>query len=533
VTGVYVAFGVSLIVLVLFLLIATVSRRYVKVPPNVVAVISGRKRRITTPEGASQTVGFRVVRGGAAIVWPVIERLDFMSLEAMNLLIEVRKAITREGVALNVDAVANVRIGSDDASIMAAAERFLTFRVEDIRSIVLKTLEGQLRAVLAVLTIERANDSREEFQQSVTTAASADLAKMGIQIDNIVIQAIWDDVGYLEALGKKRTAEVKRDAEVGAAQAHREQTEKVASAELAAAQARAVADQQIAAAEKARDVAKAEYQAEIEAANAKSSQAGPLANATAMRQVRIAEVEVERAETESRIGVEEKRIEQSRKAQEADIVVPAVARREATVAEAEGRREALIAEGAGESSKRKALADARQTELTAEATGRQANLLAEAEGERAKLLAQAEGERARLLAEAEGKEKLAQALNAMNEAAQLLQILPTIMEAVPEVADRITRHLAEIDKVTILDMGGGNGSNGGGGMNRFLSSATSAVKQTFEVVRETTGIDIEGASRRVVDNLGLANARGPNGAAAANGAPAPLPPKPAPDETEE
>jgi len=211
-----------------------------------------------------------------------------------------------------------------------------------------------------------------------------------------------------------------------------------------------------------------------------------------------------------------------------------MALKEATVAQAEGRREALIADGAGEGNKRKALAEARQAELTAEATGRQANLLAEAAGERAKLLAQAEGERARLLAEAEGKEKLAHALNAMNEAAQLLQILPTIMEAIPEVADRITRHLAEIDKVTILDMGGGNG---GGGMNRFLSSATSAVKQTFEVVRETTGIDIEGASRRVVDNLGLGKSPGPNGSGSAPpGGPdggATRLPRPKPDETEE
>jgi flotillin len=502
--------GVVLILLVLFLVIATVSQRYVKVPPNLVAVISGRRRTYVDSAGVRHAVGFRVVRGGATVVWPVIERLDYLSLEEMNLLIEVRKAITSEGVPLNVDSVANVRIGSDDASIMAAAERFLTFSVEDIHSIVLKTLEGQLRAVLAGLTVERANDSREEFQQSVTAAASADLAKMGVQIDNIVIQAIWDEVGYLEALGKKRTAEVKRDAEIGAADARRQEVEKVAANDLAAAQARALADQKISEAEKARDVARAQYQAEISAAAAKSAQAGPLADAMAMKDVRIAEVEVEKAETEARIGVEEKRIEQSRKAQEADIVVPAMAKRDATIAEAEGRRQALIAEGDGESSKRTVLAQARQAELEAEANGRKVSLLADAEGERMKLLAQAEGERARLLAEAEGKEKLAEALNAMNEAAQLLQILPTIMQAMPEVADRITRHLAEIDKVTILDMGGnGNGSgNGHGGLNRFLSSATGAMKQTFEVVRETTGIDIENASRRVVENLGMGRSNG-------------------------
>jgi flotillin len=510
----FVALGVILIVLVLILIISTVSRRYIKVPPNVVAVISGRRRHLTAPDGTKRAVGFRVVRGGATIVWPVIERLDFMSLEEMNLLIEVRKAITKEGVPLNVDAVANVRIGSDDSSIMAAAERFLTFNNEAIRTIVLKTLEGQLRAVLAGLTIEKANDSREEFQQLVTSAAASDLAKMGIQIDNIVIQAIWDDVGYLEALGKRRTAEVKRDAEIGAADAQREQVERVAAADLAGARARTQADRDIAAAEKERDVGKAQYLAEIQSAQATASQAGPLAQAQAHRNVRIAEVEVEKAETEAQIGVEEKRIEQSRKAQEADIVVPALARKDATVAEAQGRREALIAEGEGESQKRTSLASARQTELEAEAAGRRVGLLAEAEGEKAKLLAFAEGERARLLAEAEGKEKLAQALNAMNDAAQLLQILPTIMQTIPEVADRITRHLAEIDKVSILDFGGG-GNGQGNAVNSMVGSATAAVKQTFEVVKETTGIDLEGATQRVVGNLGFneggskpANSRG-------------------------
>jgi len=507
-SAIFVALGVILIVLVLFLITATVSRRYIKVPPNVVAVISGRRRSITGPDGVRRHVGFRVVRGGATIVWPVVERLDFLSLEEMNLLIEVRKAITKEGVPLNVDAVANVRIGSDDASIMAAAERFLTFDNEAIRLIVLKTLEGQLRAVLAGLSIEKANDSREEFQQLVTSAAASDLAKMGIQIDNVVIQAIWDDVGYLEALGKKRTAEVKRDAEVGAAEAQREQVEKVAAAELAAAQARAEADRSIAEAEKTRDVGKAEFAAKVRAAEATAAQAGPLADAQAMRQVRVAEVEVEKAETEARIGVEEKRIEQSRKAAEADVVVPALARKEATVAEADGRRQATMAEGDGESAKRKALAAARQSELEAEARGKKANLLAEADGEQAKLLAQAEGERALLLAEAEGKEKLALALNTMNDAAQLLQILPTIMQTMPEVADRITRHLAEIDKVSILDFGGSNGRNGGGSaVNNLVSTATAAVKQTFEVVKETTGIDLEGATQRVVQNLGFAAER--------------------------
>lgn len=529
--AIFVALGVILIVLVLILIISTVSRRYVKVPPNVVAVISGRRRHITQPDGTRRAVGFRVVRGGATIVWPVIERLDFMSLEEMNLFVEVRKAITKEGVPLNVDAVANVRIGSDDASIMAAAERFLTFGAESLRNVILKTLEGQLRAVLAGLTIEKANASREEFQQLVTSAAASDLAKMGIQIDNIVIQAIWDDVGYLEALGKKRTAEVKRDAEIGAADAHREQAEKVAAADLAAAQARAAADRNIAAAEKERDVARAAYLAEIQGAQAKASQAGPLSEAQAKRDVRIAEVEIERAETEARIGVEAKRIEQSDKAAEADIIVPARARKEATIAEAEGRREALIAEGTGESQKRTSLASARQKELEAEAEGRRVNLLAEAEGERAKLLANAEGERARLLAEAEGKEKLAQALNAMNEAAQLLQILPTIMQTMPEVADRITRHLAEIDKVSILDFGGG--SNGrGSAVNNLVGSATAAVKQTFEVVKETTGIDLEGATQRVVNNLGFGDGeenRSPRGRRAIK----PVVEQAVPDETEE
>ena len=175
---------------------------------------------------------------------------------------------------------------------------------------------------------------------------------MGVQIDNIVVQAIWDEVGYLEALGKKRTAEVKRDAEIGAADAQREQVERVASADLAGSQARALADQRIVQAEKARDVARADYLAEVQAAVA-SAQAGPLAEATAIRVVRIAEVEVEKAETEARIGVEESASSRP-KSQEADIVVPAMARREAVIAEAEGsaRHSSLTATVKAPSAKR-------------------------------------------------------------------------------------------------------------------------------------------------------------------------------------
>lgn len=181
------------------------SSNYVKVPPSSVAVFYGRKHRIVDEQGHASTVGFRVVRGGAALRLPVLEKVAYLSLNVLSIPLEIERAYTREGVPVTVEAVANVKIASDDVSLRAAAERFLGMDPKEIRGVIFQTLEGHLRAILGNLTVEEINTDRQAFAQKMAGEAAVDLKRMGVGIDILTIQQISDEQGYLEALGKKRT----------------------------------------------------------------------------------------------------------------------------------------------------------------------------------------------------------------------------------------------------------------------------------------------------------------------------------------
>jgi len=181
---------------------ALFSRNYLKVPPNLVAVLSGRKRKL--PDG--RLVGYRMVRGGAALRIPLLEKVDYLSLNVITIPLEIRRAYTIQGVPVSVKAVANVKIRSDETSLHAAAERFLGMTHDDIQQVIFQTLEGHLRSILGTLTVEEVNSDRNSFAQKLTSEAANDLEKMGLGVDVLTIQEVSDDEDYLNALGKRRTA---------------------------------------------------------------------------------------------------------------------------------------------------------------------------------------------------------------------------------------------------------------------------------------------------------------------------------------
>ena len=214
----FVPFVVVLVVLALIIAMALFSRNYIKVPPNAVAVLSGRKRK--TADG--KQVGYRVVNGGATFRFPLLEQVDYLSLNVFTIPLEIKRAYTLKGVPIFVKAVANVKIKSDDISLRAAAERFLGMPPDQIQKVIFQTLEGHLRAILGTLTVEEVNSDRQSFAQKLTSEAAQDLERMGIGVDVLTVQEISDEEGYLDALGKKRTAEVKRDGTIGEAEATRD-----------------------------------------------------------------------------------------------------------------------------------------------------------------------------------------------------------------------------------------------------------------------------------------------------------------------
>src|SRR4029079_14512864 len=245
--------------IVFFILILAVAKRYKKVGPNQVMVISGRKHKVETSQGQDDITGFRIRKGGGAFIFPLLERVDILSLEVMTLDFTTPEVYTKPGVPIVVDGVAQVKIRGDESSIRTAAEQFLGKSVDEIKQIALQTVEGHLRGIIGTLTVEEIYRNRDQFAGSVQEVAVADLANMGLQIVSFTLKDIRDSHGYLDALGKPRTAEVKRDAAIAQAEADRDAAIKSAQARQAGEIAKFEAETRIAEAQRDFQSKKAEY----------------------------------------------------------------------------------------------------------------------------------------------------------------------------------------------------------------------------------------------------------------------------------
>jgi flotillin len=454
-----------IIVLALVMAMALFSRNYIKVSPNQVAVLSGRKRKLSD----GRLVGYRMVRGGAALRIPLLEKVEYLSLNVFTIPLEIKRAYTLQGVPVSVKAVANVKIRGDEASLHAAAERFLGMRAEEIQRVIFQTLEGHLRSILGTLTVEQVNSDRQSFAQKLVSEAAVDLEKMGIGVDVLTIQEISDEEDYLNALGRRRTAEVKRDAIVGEAEAQRDAKMKSAEALQEGERVKFGADASIAESQRDYQIRQAQYQAEIEVQKAKAAQAGPLANAQARQAVIAEEVKVDRIRTSEMISVQEQEVLRRQKELEATVIKPADAERQAAIVRAEAAKSAAILEAEGRRSAMIALAEAEQEKLRKEGAGRADAVEAMGKAEAAKIeaigLAEAKAIEARGIAEAAAILKKAEAWKEFNEAARLqtvLEKLPAIIEASTGVFSAVAQPLGNIDKVVVIDQNaGGNGHAGG------------------------------------------------------------------------
>ena len=480
------------VILVIGFLIALmlISRNYVKVSPNQAAVISGRSRKL--PDGT--VVGYRLVRGGATLIVPFLEKVEYLSLNVLTVPLATSRAYTVQGVPVSVKAVANVKIKGDDDSMRAAAERFLGMRPEEFHKLVFQTLEGHLRAILGTLTVEEINNDRQSFAQKLTTEAAGDLEKMGIGLDALTIQEISDEEGYLDALGQRRTAEVQRDAEIGKAEALRDSKIKAALAMQEGEKVRLASEADIAASTRETEVKRAQFQAEIKREQATSEQAGPLSNAKARQEVVAEEVRIERIRTQEQISVQEQEVLRREKELEATVVKKAEAERRAAVLLAQGQQEAAILAAEGKKQALIAAAEAESQKLQREGAGRASAIEAEgrAEAERiralglaeaakieAQGLAQAKAVEAQGLAEATAIKEKAAAWREFNDAARLqtiLEKLPSILEATAPALKAVSEPLGNIEKVVMIDHGGGDANGGGsGGLNRFAQTGPTMI----------------------------------------------------------
>jgi len=219
-----------------------------KAGPNEVLVVSGRGK-------------VKFITGGADMVVPLFHTWNRLSLEVMTLDVTTPEVYTSQGVPVIVDGVAQIKIKKDEASLHSAAERFLGKPPDEIARIALETVQGHLRAILGTLSVEDIYKNRDQFAQKVQEISAGDLANMGLGIDSFTIRDIRDKHGYLEALGKPRIAEVKRDAAIAEAVALKEAAIAQADAERETRQRQAEAQRLAKEAEASRDAAVAEANA--------------------------------------------------------------------------------------------------------------------------------------------------------------------------------------------------------------------------------------------------------------------------------
>jgi flotillin len=481
---------VLLVVMGLFIAAWLFSRNYLKVSPNSVAVLSGRKRKL--PDG--RVVGYRMVKGGAALKFPLLEKVDYLSLNVMTIPLEIKRAYTVKGVPVSVKAVANVKIRSDDMSLQAAAERFLGMTHDQMQRVIFQTLEGHLRSILGTLTVEEINCDRQSFAQKLTSEAAADLEKMGLGVDVLTIQEISDEEGYLDALGKRRTAEVKRDGTIGEAEATRDAKIKSSEALQEGERAKFDAEAEIAQAERDFQIRQAQYRAEVETQQARAKQAGPLSEAQARQAVVAEEVKVERTRTQELISVQEQEVLRKQKELEATVIKPADAERQAAIVRAEAAKQAAILEAEGRRAALIAMAEAEQEKLRKEGFGRAAAVEAEGKAEASRIeavgLAQAKAIEVQGIAEAAAILRKAEAWQQFNEAAKLqtvLEKLPAILQASTGIFGAVAAPLGNIDKLVVIDQGGGDG--GGSGAARVARTGPAIVFNLLQQL-EALGLNL-------------------------------------------
>ena len=468
--------GVGAVVFVMFVFAGIWASRYTKVGPNQVLVISGRKRRMVDPDGTAREVGFRIVKGGGRFVWPVYEKVDILSLEILTIDVQTPEVYTSKGVPVRVDGVAQVKIKGDDISIATASEQFLSKTTEEIKSVAMQTLEGHLRAILGTMTVEEIYQNRDAFASKVQEVAAGDMANMGLGIVSFTIRDIRDSQGYLDALGKPRIAQVKRDAQIAQAEADRDAMIKSSQATQAGQEAKFAADSKIAEAQRDYQSNVAQYQAAVNQKKAEADLAYDLQKFKTGQLVKAEEVQVNIVEKQKQIELQQQEILRRQKELEATVQKPADAERYRVETLANATKFQLETEAAGAASAAKAKGFANAD--VSKATG-----IAEAEANKARGLAEAAVIEAQGKATASAMQAKAESFKQYNQAA----VIEMIVRVLPEVAGKISEPLSKTEKMVIINTGNGPG----GGASKLTGDITQIIAQLPPVLESLTGVKFE------------------------------------------
>ncbi|XP_042560679.1 flotillin-2 isoform X3 [Clupea harengus] len=340
-----------------------------------------------------------------------------------------------------------VRVSSEGTMLKSACEQFLGKSVNEIRSVVLQTLEGHLRSILGTLTVEQIYQDRDQFAKLVREVAAPDVGRMGIEILSFTIKDVYDKVEYLSSLGKSQTAAVQRDADIGVAEAERDAGIREAECKKEMMDIKFQADAKMADSKRELEMQKAAFNQEVNTKKAEAQLAYELQAAKEQQKIRLEEIEIEVVQRKKQITIEEKEIDRTEKELIATVKRPA---------EAEAYRMQQVAEG----QKKKKV-------LTAQAEAEKIRCIGEAEALSIEAVGKAEAEKMRLKAEA---------YQQYGDAAKVALVL----EALPKIAAKVAAPLARTNEIVILS---GDGSRVSGEVNRLLAELPVSINAL-------TGVDL-------------------------------------------
>lgn len=467
---------VGIVAFVLVAIIGVYVTKYKTVGPDEALIVTGSylgAKTVHTDESGNR---IKIIRGGGTFVFPVFQQAQPLSLLSSKLEVTTPEVYTEQGVPVMADGTAIIKIGGSISEIATAAEQFLGKSKEDRENEAKEVLEGHLRSILGSMTVEEIYKNRDKFSQEVQRVASQDLAKMGLIIVSFTIKDVRDKNGYLDSLGKPRIAQVKRDADIATAEADKETRIKRAEAAKEAQQSEIERATEIALAEKENLLKVAEYRREQDIAKARADQAYELQTAVSKQEVMEQEMQIRIIERQKQIELEEKEILRREKQYDSEVKKKADADRYAIEQNAAAAKSREMAEADAEKYRIEARAKADSEKVRLDG-------LAKADSERAQGETEADIIRLKGLAEAEAKRKIAEAFEHYGQAA----VLDMIVRMMPEYAKQIASPLANIDKITVVDTGGGEG----GGANKVTSYATNLMSTLQETLKASSGIDVK------------------------------------------
>lgn len=466
-------------VVVIIALVWFILSRIKVAGPNEAFVVTGRKGNTTvSADGVTATdlSGQKVVLGASVFVMPVTQRLYRLDLSSRKIRVRIAGGTSKQGIRVNIEAIAIVKIGGSVDSVRAAAQRFL-HQQSQIDEFTEQVLAGAMRSVLGRLTVEELVGGRAGAAGRVAEEAEASLSHQGLILDAFHIEDITTEGSYLADLGRPEAARVQKEAAIAEAQARQ-----------TAEQERMLAEERIADAERNLALKRAAIQAEIDAAKAKSAAAGMLSQARQDEDVlkaqqavaeRNAELKERQLDTEIRKPADAKRYEMETDAlaRKNAAITEAEASRETAVSQAEAEAEATRLSGQAERDRRQALAEAAAIEGAKQGEAERARRaaivsarLAEGEAEAAAILSRGRSE-------AEAMRDRADAFAQYGQAA----VLDLLIKVLPEVVANAAKPMESIDKLTVISTDGAS---------ELTRNVASNVAQSLQLGKDLTGVDL-------------------------------------------